>query len=230
MKPEDIHLSDIHRILIGEIPATFFLELLFRALVIYSLLIISMRLMGKRMSSQIGRNEMAAVVSLAAAVGIPLMNPDRGLLPGIIIACIIVVGQIIISSLTSKNEKLESLTEDDLSTLVNNGVMDLQRMKETRISRDRLFSQLRAMGQLNLGLVERLYLESNGIFSVVPKKEQQPGLSLIPDWDEEFKAKQQVVPHLCGCYECGTLHDRKIQNTPLLCSTCGADRWVEVVL
>jgi len=82
MKPEEIHLKDWLRILIGEEPISFLLELIIRAAVVYLVLMLSMRLMGKRMSSQLSRNELATLVSLAAAVGVPMMAPDRGLLPG----------------------------------------------------------------------------------------------------------------------------------------------------
>ncbi|WP_432708497.1 DUF421 domain-containing protein [Pedobacter sp.] len=229
MKPEEIHLGDLNRILIGEIPASFFVELLLRALLIYVLLIVSMRLMGKRMATQIGRNEMAAVTSLAAAVGIPLMNPDRGILPPIIIAGVIIFFQRIISTATVKNQWFESLTQDDLSILVRDGVMDLKKMKKTRISRDRLFAQLRAMGLMTLGEVDRLYLESNGLYSLVPRKEKQRGISVIPPWDDEFKAKLKVSDVDCGCYECGKLHPKAFQNTPLRCENCGASRWTDVL-
>jgi uncharacterized membrane protein YcaP (DUF421 family) len=229
MKPEEIHLSDLQRIIIGEIPASFFLELMFRALLIYVLLIVAMRMMGKRMSTQIGRNEMAAVTSLAAAVGIPLMNPDRGILPPIIIALVIIFFQRTISTATVKNQWFEALTQDDLSILVQDGVMDLKKMKRTRISRDRLFGQLRAMGMMTLGSVDRLYLESNGLFSLVPRRERHTGLSVIPPWDKEFNAKLKVSEVDCGCYECGKLHPKAFQNTPLRCENCGASRWTDVL-
>lgn len=67
MKPEEIHLNDWLRILVG-----------------------SMRLMGNRMGNMLSRNEMIALVSLAAANGVALMAPDRGLLPVFVTAAIII--------------------------------------------------------------------------------------------------------------------------------------------
>lgn len=229
MKPDEIQFWDLQRIFIGEIPAIFFIELIFRCLFIYFLLIFSMRMMGKRMSTQIGRNEMAAVVSLAAAVGIPLMNPDRGLLPGAIIAVVIIIMQRFISKLTINNETLESVTQDDLSILVKDSVMDLSKMKKNRISRARLVAQLRSLGIRNLGMVDRLYLESNGMFSLVKREEEQPGLSLIPAFDTAFQAQMRVDKNRCACYACGRLHDSAYFNTPLRCENCGASHWAEVV-
>ncbi|QJW89539.1 hypothetical protein HNV11_09185 [Spirosoma taeanense] len=75
MKPEEIHLNDWVRILIGEVPGTYFIEIVIRIAFVYLLLSVSMRLMGKRMAAQMNRNELAAQVSLAAAIGMPVWRP-----------------------------------------------------------------------------------------------------------------------------------------------------------
>src|SRR5690606_24140050 len=93
MEAQDIKLSDISRILFGEVPGVFYIEVILRILVIYLVLMGALRIMGKRMSSQIGRNEMAAMVSLAAAIGVPLQDPVRGILPIFVIAFVVMFFQ-----------------------------------------------------------------------------------------------------------------------------------------
>jgi len=225
MKPEEIHLTDLQRIFIGEIPALFFVELIFRAIFIYSLLLLSMRLMGKRMASQISRNEMAAVVSLAAAVGIPLMNPDRGLLPGFVIAVAIVMLHLIIARVSARNEKFEEISQDKISVLVKDGVMDLDTMKRTRISRERVFAQLRFMQKNNLGTIERFYLEANGLFSVVELQEPQPGLSIIPEYDYEFVQRNNTTTEFLVCHNCGFLSKEPNTSHDQVCPVCNAKDW-----
>jgi len=90
MKPEEIKFGDWMRVFVGEVPASFYLEIIIRMAVVYALLIVSMRLLGKRMASQLTRNELAAMVSLAAAIGVPILAPDRGILPAIIIAIVVI--------------------------------------------------------------------------------------------------------------------------------------------
>lgn len=91
MKSSEAELWDWMRILFGaEVPPVFLVEVLIRIIIIYLLLIGSMRIMGKRMSSMISRNEMIAMISLAAAIGIPIQDPARGLLPAFIIAGIVI--------------------------------------------------------------------------------------------------------------------------------------------
>jgi uncharacterized membrane protein YcaP (DUF421 family) len=225
MKPEDIHLTDLQRIFIGEIPAIFFIELIFRSLFIYLLLVLSMRLMGKRMASKVSRNEMAAVASLAAAVGIPLMNPDRGLLPGLVIAFVIVVLQILIARRSARNEKFEAISQDKISMLVKDGILVLDNMKKTRISRERVFAQLRFMQKTHLGMIERLYLEANGLFSIVERQNHEPGLSIMPKTDFEFVKRNNTTTLFLVCHNCGYLSKEPILPHVDLCPNCNAKDW-----
>ncbi|HEY0742788.1 MAG TPA: hypothetical protein VGD40_15065 [Chryseosolibacter sp.] len=66
MKPEQIYLWDWERILLGEVPPAFLLEIVLRIIVVYLILTVAMRILGKRMAAQLTRNELAAMVSLAA--------------------------------------------------------------------------------------------------------------------------------------------------------------------
>ncbi|UEG51698.1 hypothetical protein LLH06_12030 [Mucilaginibacter daejeonensis] len=156
MKPEDIKITDWMRWLVGDVPAGFYIELVIRAFVIYLLLMVSMRLMGKRMSSQLGRNDLVAMVTLAATIGIPLQAPDRGLLPAILIAVIVVLVSRWIAAKAFKDSKFEIFSQGKISVLVRNSIMDLNEMKRVRLTRERLVAQLRHSGIKQLGQVKRL--------------------------------------------------------------------------
>ncbi len=229
MKPEELSLSDFNRILIGEIPAFFFIELIVRAFLIYTLLIVSMRLMGKRMSAQLSRNEMAAVVSLAAAVGIPLMNPDRGILPPVVITVVIIFFTNLVSKRTSRNENFEAVTQDDLDVLVTNGVLNLPKMEETRITKERICAQLRGLGVFHLGMVDRFYIEANGMFSLVLQKEPGPGLSIVPDIDPDFADRKLNKTDQFVCCRCGTLAKTLISSKRTTCPSCKTIDWAPAV-
>ncbi|WP_207532579.1 DUF421 domain-containing protein [Desertivirga arenae] len=226
MEPYQIHLDDWRRILIGEVPGGFFIELIIRTLFIYILLMISMRLMGKRMASQLSRNELIAMVSLAAAIGVPLMTPERGLLPSVVIAVIVVSVQWIVTLLNGKSQKIEAITQDKLSILVSDGKMDLAKMKNNRITRERLFAQLRSNSITSLGQVKRLYLEASGSFTLVKEKEPQPGLSILPQYDREFQQMQKTDASTAVCNECGNQRTMP-GNTESPCERCGEIQWKE---
>ncbi len=195
MNKEDINIYDWPRILIGEVPVIFYVEILIRATAVYLLLVVAMRLMGRRMASQLSRNEMAAMVSLAAAIGIPILDASRGLLPAFVIALVVVFTQRLVSYIAAKNEKFETLSQGDKSTLVENAVIQLANLKGTVVTRELLFAQLRSSGLIHLGHVKRLYMEANGSFTLIEDSNPKPGLSLLPEWDTEFVDQQERQHH-----------------------------------
>jgi uncharacterized membrane protein YcaP (DUF421 family) len=229
MKEYEIKLSDIQRILIGEVPFHFYLEVILRVALIYLILMVSMRLMGKRMSTQLSRNEMAAVASLAAAVGVPLMNPDRGLLPAVVIAAVIITYQIVIARKASVNKEFESLTQDKYNMLVKDGILNTDAMLLTRISRDRVFAQLRSEGISHLGMVRRLYFEAAGSFSVLNATEPKPGLSIIPEWDEQLSIDLHLETDMQICHHCGKEKPSGGTAQNITCSNCKHNNWVRAV-
>jgi uncharacterized membrane protein YcaP (DUF421 family) len=99
MKTEEFKLTDVHRILIGDVPPAFFIEVIIRTVVIYFLLILSIRLIGKRMALQLNVTELTAMVALAAAIGVPIQAPDRGILPAAVIAVVVVLSERLITRL-----------------------------------------------------------------------------------------------------------------------------------
>lgn len=229
MKSEDIHLTDWARIFIGEVPGSFYIEVTIRTALVYLILMVSMRLMGKRMASQLGRNEMISMISLSAAIGVPIQSPDRGLLPAVIIAFIVVLTQQLIAKRATQNEKFETLTQGDISVLVEDGWLNLGIMKKTRLTRERVFGQLRKEGICHLGEVKRLYLEANGSFTFIESKDSISGLSILPDWDNDFKEKVCKDSDETVCNHCGNKRKDE-KNAGEKCKKCGFDQWVKAVV
>lgn len=221
MKEYEIYLEDVTRILIGAMPVIFILEVAIRTAVVYFVLIGGMRLMGKRMASQLSRNEMAAMVSLAAAIGVPIHDPTRGLLPAVLIGVVIFFFQYLISLLASKSERFESTSQDDLTILVADGRLLIHNMRMVRISKERIWAELRSSGVRQLGEVERLYLEANGSFSFLPRKTPDYGLCIIPRDDQELRAAMVYFCDMYVCTECGLLRNSKVDEAN--CSDCGSN-------
>jgi len=232
MKPQQIHLDDWHRILIGDVPAAFYLELIIRAAFIYALLMVCMRLLGKRMSSRLSRLELAAITALAAAIGVPMMSPDRGLVPALVIAGIVVGMTRVIQALTVRNRRFEKIIEGDVDRLVENSTLRFTAMARVKISRERVFAHLRRQHIVHLGAVKRFYMESNGDFALILYEASRPGLSLLPDWDEEFWARKVKPTDVLLCRNCGIEkegHTHTVGNG-IQCTNCGAAHWTHAVI
>jgi len=227
MEANEINISDWERILIGEVPLVFYIESFFRALIIFLLVILTMKLIGKKMVSQLGQSEMIATVALAAVAGVPLMSPDRGLLPAFIVAIIVILFQKGLTAGIKASERFERITQNDISTLVKDGVCCLEVMKKSRITPERLRAQLRAEGIRHLGQVKRMYLEANGSFSLLYNKEKEVGLCILPEWDSEFREKVCKSADAVVCTNCGTSLDHTSQKK---CINCGGKEFENAVI
>lgn len=182
-----------------------------------------MRLMGNRMSSTLGRNELAAMVVLAAGIGMPILTPERGLLPAFIISGIVVLTERGISALAVKKQSFEKISQGDISILIEDAVLNIEAMNDVRVSREKLLSVLRSKGIRHLGMVKRLYIEANGEFSLTRNKEHTPGLCCIPEWDMDFYSEQPKAD-VTVCRNCGN----KQQDTAQ-CGHCRSNDWVLAV-
>lgn len=223
MEKEEIHITDWQRILEGQVPYTFLIEAVIRILVAYLIIMVAARLMGNRMASDLSKVEMISRIMLAAAIGFPLQTPDKGLLGSAVVAVVAVVAERIISRQAAKNRRFEILSQDNIDQLVVDSVMQLGVMKRTRITRERLFAQLRSEQIEHLGEVERFYFEACGSFTLIKREKPGPGLSILPDWDKEIREEQKNAGKRV-CTVCGTLK----ADSPT-CS-CGSKDWQEAVI
>lgn len=217
-----VKVPDPGRFLFGEAQPLFVAEVVLRLAVLYVVLAASIRLMGRRTSSELSRNEMLAIVALAAAIGPPMQTPDRGLLPPVIIALWVVLWQRGMAAATFRSPVVEHLMHGRGATLLEDGVLDIRALKASAVSRERLLAQLRAQGMMHLGQVQRVYLEADGSFTVVPSEEPGAGLSIVPDWDVALRSQQVEASARSACASCGALYDAAAERGG--CARCGSRR------
>jgi uncharacterized membrane protein YcaP (DUF421 family) len=214
-------LFDPRDLFIGHTPLMFLLEVVVRILFLYAVLLIAMRFMGRRMSSQLTRNELLALVSLAAAIGPALQDPTRGLLPPLVIAIFVVALQRITSRSTFHSRRFDQLVNGNAEVLLADGRLQIDAMRRNGISRERLDSEIRASGVLQLGAVERVYIETNGGFSLVLAQRAKPGLSIVPAWDPGLAEELQYDDSVRACATCGGTRSAQDDS----CQFCHAEEW-----
>jgi hypothetical protein len=109
MKKEEIHLSDIKRILLGNAPEEFLLEVFIRSIVTYVILLIILKLLGKRMSTKLTNTEMAVMLMFGAVVSSAMQIPERGIIEGAFVLVLILLLQRSITLLALRKSKLENI-------------------------------------------------------------------------------------------------------------------------
>jgi uncharacterized membrane protein YcaP (DUF421 family) len=225
MTSPPIELGDWQRFWFGiGVPPGFLAEVVLRIVVLYAVLAIAIRLMGRRTSSELTRNELLAIVALAAAIGPSIQAPDRGLLPPIAIAVWVVLWQRLVSKATLRSASFERAMLGQGVSLVQDGVLQMPALRRSVISAERLFAELRSNAILQLGLVRRVYLEADGSFSLVRQEPAQPGLPIVPESDAKLRAQLERDESQVACVTCGRLRPRQAAEAP--CKACGGKAWV----
>jgi uncharacterized membrane protein YcaP (DUF421 family) len=216
-------LTDWKRVLVGQASWWFLLELCLRTAVTYLGVLAAMRLLGTRVAGQYTLLEMSLPVTIAAAVGVPLQTADRGLLPAVVLVLVLVGLQRLVVEGFMRNRRLETRVTTDLALLVRDGELDPATLSRITLPREKIFSALRAQGIQHLGQLSRLYLEPSGRLTVVPAKDVQPGLSVLPRFDRELR-EESTVPGLYACGCCG--HRTQASRAPdAPCERCHAHAW-----
>jgi len=229
MEKEEIHILDIKRWLIGQTTPAFMAEVCIRTIIIYLFLLLTVRLLGKRMSGQISLTEMAVMITLGAIVSPVMQLPDRGILFGVLVLFVALVFQRGINLLAFKNKKIEHLVHGKMSLLIKDGTLVLEEMEKTHITKQQIFSFLREKKINNLAKVKRGYMETSGIFSVFESDQTKPGLPISPSSDPAIKNIQhKLADHIKACCNCG--HVQNVTNESTGCELCGADEWTEAYI
>lgn len=229
MEKENIWLSDWQRILLGEAPVEFLVEVLIRTTLIYLTLLIVMRLLGKRMNGQITNLDLAVMLTMGAIMAPAMQLPDRGLLSGVLAlfcALAFLRGTIQVGV---KSNKAEKRIQGRATILIKDGVILLDEMAQNRLSHQQVFAALRSENVYNLGKVKRLYFEAYGMFSIYQDETGKPGLSLLPPSDIDIRSiHQNPETSTLACSNCG--NTQPASPAPGPCSRCGADRWTNAIL
>ncbi len=227
MKKEEIQLWDWGRILVGNAPLEFMAEVFIRSVVIYLVLLVAMRLLGKRLSTHVSILDMAVTVVLGAIISPGMQLPDRGVVPTVFVLVCLIAFQWAISLLSFKSRKVEVLTQGDVTLLVKNGVIDVGKLKNTGISHEQLYEHLRGNKVRQLGQVKRVYLEGTGQFSIFRNAKDKPGLCILPAEDENVFRGEPRTDCFRVCKNCGNVVEANASPTP--CLLCRANDWDQAV-
>ncbi len=226
MKKEEIHLWDIKRILIGQAPTAFLLEVFVRSLVVYIAAIIVMRWMGKRMNGQLTIIELSVMVMMGAIISVAMQVPDRGILQGLLVLFLTLFFLRSLNWLSFQNSGIQKLVQGGVSTLIKDGVLQTKELSQSKISNQQVFEVLRSQKIFHLGKVKRLYLEASGKFSIYKEEADKPGLPIYPPGDnsiyDQYRAGAQSDK---ACTHCGLVQ----KSTKPFCPNCGNNKWINAI-
>ncbi len=164
-----------------------------RALILYVLVIFSVRLMGKRQIGELQPSELVITILVSNIATLPIEDINLPILTGIIPIISLVCFDVIMSAVTLKSKKVRKIVSGSPRIIVINGTIDQRAMKQLRYSLDDLMESLREQGIFDVTEVQYAIVETTGKVSVLQKKDYQP---LTLDITENKNSASQNPPQV----------------------------------
>jgi len=226
---EPIAAFDLGRMLVGDEPPLFMLEIAVRTVIIYVYTLVLIRWVGSRSIAQLSLVEFLLVIALGSAVGDAMFYPDVPLLHCMVVITVVILLDKVLSYLVVRHPKLEDAIEGVSVEIVGDGVIDVDALRKANLGHDELFEQLRLKDVTNLSQVRSAYLETNGMISVFKGKDAAAtrGLSIEPPWDVQPPTKilaGETFDGAIACSNCATVLETNVGGAPR-CSHCRSVSW-----
>ena len=145
------------------------LTILFRTLAIYVILMVTIRIMGKRQLGELDVGELVITILLSEIATTPITNHEKPISHALVPIAVLASLEILSSALIVKLPKAKAILSSRPAVIIARGRLDIKAMKRVRISIEELMSQVRQNGIYDLKEVDYAILEENGKMSIIPK-------------------------------------------------------------
>ncbi len=152
-----------------------------RTLIIYFLLIIAIRLLGKRQVGELELSELVITFMLSELATVPILDFSVPISHALIPIVVLVSSEIIFSFLVTKSSFVKKLLNGNPSYIIKHGKINQKELARLRMGLPELLGELRLKDVGDVGDVEYAILEENGKLSVFEKDKSPLAHALIID-------------------------------------------------
>lgn len=166
-----------------------------RTVILYLLIVVALRVMGKRQIGQLEPSELVITMLISDLAAIPIGHVSIPLMHGVIPVVTLILMEALISFATLKSRKLRRWISGTPVVLIHNGKVMENELERLRLNIDDLMEELRSNGCSDITEVSYAIFETNGFLSIVLNSESRP----IQLQDFGIKKKYRGVPFLFIC-------------------------------
>ncbi|MBQ7938171.1 MAG: DUF421 domain-containing protein [Oscillospiraceae bacterium] len=163
----------------------------FRTLIIYFVIIVCLRIMGKRQLGELQPSEFVIAILISNIATLSIEDTDIPLTGAVVPIITLMSAEVILSFITLKSGKAQTIVTGNPIAIIRNGNIDQKSMRELRFSIEDLMSQLRINGVFDIEDVSFAIVETNGQLTVYLKPEAQP---LTPKTASDPKSSKSIPP------------------------------------
>ncbi len=186
---------DWHRILLGEQPPAYLLEVALKCVMVFCLLLLVMRLMGKRGQDDLSPMQQMLLIALGSAAGDVLLYPTVAMAYATLVLVGITLLTIGLEKWSQRSRHVRDFLESHPTVLVTDGTIDHDALRRERTTPRELRAELRVAGARSLSQVRYAILEVTGEFSVFLNDQEPDDEDLLDDIvNEQEKAASRRKP------------------------------------
>lgn len=162
-----------------------------RTLIIYIILIGTLRLMGKRQIGELRLSELVTTFLLSELAVIPIQDPDIPVSHAVVPILLLLSLEVIISFIITKSKKLKLIFVGKPSVIICHGKLNQHELQRLRMGTIEFLSELRLKNISDIADIEYAILEENGKLSVFPKADKLP----VTMYDMNLSATETGIAH-----------------------------------
>lgn len=166
--------------------------LVVRTILLYSLVIVSLRVMGKRQIGEMQPSELVVAIMISDLAAVPMQTIDIPLVTGIIPVLTLIVAEVFMSYISLKSSRLRKVISGKPSIIIYDGHINEGELERLRFNMNDLLEQLRINNYSNISDVECAVMETNGKLSIIPKSSAKT----VTLSDIGIETEQEKLQHL----------------------------------
>ena len=145
-----------------------------RTFMIYAMLLLLMRILGKRQLGEMELSEFIVAALAADLAAIPLQDIGIPMINGLVSIIILFCCEILVAGAAMKSVRLRAFLYGRPSVIIDHGVIIQHELKRNRLSVDELLEALRSSGDTDISKIEYAILETDGKLSILPYAAEKP--------------------------------------------------------
>lgn len=164
--------------------------MIWRTVLFHAILIVTVRLLGKRQIGEMEPSEFVVTMLLANLATIPMEEPDRSILHGIVPIGLVIAAEMLMALLMFRSIRVRRLLCGKPVILIENGRILEKNLRQTHVNLDELTMHLREQEIFDLTEVKFAILETNGQLSTLLYAKDRPASAK----DAGIKATETELP------------------------------------
>ena len=139
----------------------------FRALILYAIIFLVIRLMGKRELSKVQPFELAIIILISDLASSPMSSRGISIFDGVVPIVTLLISYIIFTLVIQSNNKVQDVLCGTISILIRDGKIDEKELSKLQYTVEDIMEQLREKDVFKIQDVKCAIVETNGNVSVI---------------------------------------------------------------